>query len=234
MRILTLSDTHGLHHKIPSNWLKNDGDIKIDTIIHAGDISNIGKLDEIEDFCKWYDTLDFTNKIFIAGNHCWGFQRQPKEVAEIISKYPSITYLQDSSIIIDGVKIYGSPWQPEFYSWAFNLKRGKQIQEKWDMIDLDTDILCTHGPAYDILDECPDGRVVGCQDLLNTIQTKLNNMSVHVCGHIHGAYGFEHKHGKLFINASTLSERYTVAHKPILIDFNKETKEVNVIKQNDL
>mgnify|MGYP002477983239 CR=1 FL=1 len=50
---------------------------------------------------------------------------------------------------VEGLKIYGSPWQPEFYDCAFNLPRnGEQLEEKWNAIDVDTDILITHGPAY--------------------------------------------------------------------------------------
>jgi hypothetical protein len=100
-------------------------------------------------FCRWFNSLDqYKHKIFIAGNHDWGFQTHPEDVSDILKWYPNITYLQDSSVEIEGIKIYGSPWQPEFFQWAFNLQRGPEIQEKWDMIPLDTDILITHGPVY--------------------------------------------------------------------------------------
>ena len=49
----------------------------------------------------------------------------------------------------DNVRIYGSPWQPEFYNWAFNLPRnGEEMKARWDAIPDNTDILITHGPAY--------------------------------------------------------------------------------------
>jgi hypothetical protein len=28
------------------------------------------------------------------------------------------------------IKIWGSPWQPEFHNWAFNLPHGEKIKEK--------------------------------------------------------------------------------------------------------
>ena len=144
MKILTISDTHTKHNQIPLEWLE-----PADMIIHAGDISSMGSLREIENFCNWFDRLDqYDHKIFIAGNHDWGFQERPTEAMEIVNSYKTIKYLKDSSIVCDGVKIYGSPWQPEFFNWAFNLKRGAKLQEKWDLIPLDTDILITHGPAY--------------------------------------------------------------------------------------
>ena len=82
MKIIAISDTHNQHNKIPLKYLENTG---CDVLIHAGDVSGMGSLTEIENFCKWYHGLDFPNKIFIAGNHDWGFQTKPKEVAEIIS-----------------------------------------------------------------------------------------------------------------------------------------------------
>jgi len=54
--------------------------------------------------------------------------------------------VQDSSINIEGIKIYGSPWQPSYHDWAFNLERGEAIRKKWDLIPGDTDVLITHGP----------------------------------------------------------------------------------------
>lgn len=229
MKILALSDTHGLHNKIPLEWF-NVSDKENTILIHAGDISNMGHLNEIEAFCYWYDKLDFPHKIFCAGNHDFGFQNKPQEVAEILSKYPSITYLQDDFTIIDGVKIYCSPWQPEFFNWSFNLKRGQPLQNKWDLIPLDTDILITHGPVHGLVDMTPDGKFVGCENLLDTITTKLNNLKVHVCGHIHCAYGHTFKNGTQFINASTVNEMYMVTNKPILIDYDIELGTATIIE----
>ena len=213
MKILTISDTHTKHNQIPLEWLE-----PADVIIHAGDISSMGSLSEIESFCYWFDRLDqYDHKIFIAGNHDWGFQEKPEQVMEIVNSYKTIKYLKDSSVVCDGVKIYGSPWQPEFYNWAFNLKRGAKLQEKWDLIPLDTDILVTHGPAYGYGDFVPNGENVGCSNLLDTIITKVNP-KVHIAGHIHSGYGESFAHGTHFINAATLNESYMVTNKPIIFE----------------
>ena len=98
------------------------------------------------------------------------------------------------------------------------------------MIPLDTDILCMHTPVYGLVDMTPKGEFVGCEDLLNTIVTKLDNVLLTVSGHIHHSYGFVYKYGKTFVNASTVNERYMVANKPILIEFNKETREARVFQ----
>jgi Icc-related predicted phosphoesterase len=214
MKIITISDTHTKHNQIPLEWLE-----PADMIIHAGDISSRGSLWEIENFCYWFDKLDqYDHKIFIAGNHDWGFQNNYEGAMEIVRSYKTIKYLQDSSVVCDGVKIYGSPWQPEFHNWAFNLKRGAEIQEKWDMIPLDTDILITHGPAYGRGDFVLNGlENVGCKDLLYTIATKVNP-KIHIAGHIHSGYGESFAGNTHFINASTLNESYMVTNKPIIFE----------------
>ena len=214
MKIITISDTHTKHNQIPLEWLE-----PADMIIHAGDISSMGSLREIENFCYWFDKLDqYDWKIFIAGNHDWGFQKNYEGAMEIVRSYKTIKYLQDSSVVCDGVKIYGSPWQPEFHNWAFNLKRGAEIQEKWDMIPLDTDILITHGPAYGRGDFVLNGlENVGCKDLLYTIATKVNP-KVHIAGHIHCGYGESFAGNTHFINAATLNESYMVTNKPIIFE----------------
>jgi len=223
MKVLITSDTHGKHHEIPSEWLSNQNG-EIETIIHAGDISNMGRLTEIEDFCEWYDSLDFVNKIFICGNHDWGFEKNPNVVAEILSRFPSITYLQDSSITIGGVKIYGTPWQPFFFNWAFNLQRGEEIAEKWKFIDSDCDILISHGPVQGILDRCMDGSTPGCSDLLEKVR-EIKPICF-VSGHIHEAYGHELVDETHYFNASVLNHRYEMSNKPFVfeVDENKDFK----------
>jgi Icc-related predicted phosphoesterase len=228
MKILTISDTHGLHNRIPKSWL-----VPADIIIHGGDSTNRGYLTEIDEFCKWYNDLEgYNHKILIAGNHDFGFQDYPEKINEILAKYPNIIYLKDSSVIIDGVRFYGSPWQPTFFNWAFNLDRGLPILEKWKLIHDDASILITHGPPYELGDKTTNGLFVGCVDLLNEITNRLHDTKIHIFGHIHEGYGCFNKHNKLFINASTLNEDYKVTNKPILIEYDKENKTTKIINLN--
>ncbi|XP_014210072.1 metallophosphoesterase domain-containing protein 1 [Copidosoma floridanum] len=94
------------------------------------------------------------------------------------------TYLEDSEIIISGIKIYGTPWQPEFCKWAFNLPRGESCLSKWNMIPDDTDILVTHTPPVGHGDLCCSGVRAGCVDLLSTVQNRVKP-KYHVFGHVH-------------------------------------------------
>ena len=151
MKITFISDTHTKHKQI--THALTGGDV----LIHSGDISSMGYEHEIAQFCKWFNEIDnYNHKIFIAGNHDWGFQDNVEKVMQIVNSYKTITYLQDDWVEIDGVKIYGSPWQPRFHNWAFNADRGEDIQQHWNKIPTDSDILITHGPAYGFVD-----RVIG-------------------------------------------------------------------------
>jgi Icc-related predicted phosphoesterase len=203
MRFVALSDTHGKH-----NFDLPPGDV----LLHAGDVSSRGLKSEIQRFLDWFSSLDYTYKIFIAGNHDFFFEEAPKE--EIDAMIPdSLIYLNDSGVEIEGIKIWGSPIQPWFHDWAFNRKRGPEIQKHWDLIPTDSDIVITHGPAFGIHDRLVSGMPVGCEDLLPTLQRIAPK--VHLCGHIHEAYG-ERKVGEtLFLNASILNVRYEIANAPI-------------------
>jgi Icc-related predicted phosphoesterase len=215
MKILCFSDTHGLHEKILKKWLVN-----ADVLVFAGDITNVGRMFELSQFINWFASLKkYKHKIFIAGNHDWCFDRNYNTCINNLKDYPEIIYLQDQSVTIDGIKFYGTPHQPTFNNWAFNLNRGKNIREKWDLIPKDTNVLITHGPPYGIGDFVPyrGGEFVGCRDLLDTLIT-LPNLKANIFGHIHYSYGIVIKNNIQFINASTCNEEYNIINPPILIE----------------
>ena len=221
MKITFISDTHNKHEYLTSKAYDNilgSGDV----LVHAGDISMMGKTGEIKNFLDWFSNVDYTHKIFIAGNHDWGFEL----VSDIAPEYKekNVHYLFDSEVTINGVKFYGSPWQPEFFSWAFNLPRGEKLAEKWKMIPGNTDVLITHGPAKGMLDYTPGGEEVGCQDLFHRIMEV--QPKIHVCGHIHWAYGQKNFFGVEFLNASVLNERYQHENKPISVEFDIDEKKI--------
>ena len=209
MKIIAISDTHGKHQhlKLP----------KGDMIIHAGDISRTGLKSEVLDFLNWYGALDFPYKIFIAGNHDFYFEKESeKEIKNIIPK--DVIYLNDSGILIEGIKIWGSPIQPWFFDFAFNRKRGEEIAKHWELIPEDTDILVTHGPAFGVLDKTVVGKEVGCTDLLEYI--KKIKPKFHIAGHIHEAYGQVEIEGTNFINASVLNLNYRLVNEPVVFELD--------------
>ena len=210
--ITFISDTHTKHKHVTGEL--PGGDI----LIHCGDISNRGYMNEIKNFLEWFDGIKgYEHKIFIAGNHDFGFQDNPNLCAKLLQDYPTVTYLEDTSVIIDGIKIYGSPWQPRFYNWAFNVDRGWDIAQKWEKIPQDTDILITHGPLHGILDSTYTGQRVGCEDLYKKVMEI--KPKVHCSGHIHYDYGMKEIDGMTFINACCLGEDYMYQNGPITLDF---------------
>jgi Icc-related predicted phosphoesterase len=219
-KIVVISDTHGQHlgMQIP------DGDI----LIHCGDFCSHGRYIDALRFVNWFGTHPHKHKIFIAGNHDFGFQHLNTIAPEYIEK--GVNYLFDSSVEIDEIKFYGSPWQPEFYNWAFNLPRnGKELEEKWNNIPDDTDILITHGPAWGTLDTVVNRRDMnlGCEMLAKRLE--VVKPLIHSCGHIHTGYGYVEKNGTHFFNASILDERYRHNQKPFDITINLENKQIDII-----
>lgn len=131
-------------------------------------------------------------------------------------------YLEDESVFLLSdvsearpLHIYGSPWQPEFCDWAFNLPlNSAEIASKWAMIPDDVDVLVTHGPPHGILDRAVSGHLCGCPILLREIQQRIKPR-VHVFGHIHETYGAKFVENILYINASTCTFQYRPTNPPI-------------------
>jgi predicted phosphodiesterase len=209
MKIVCISDTHLRHLRYPIDVPE------CDLLIHSGDALARGSLDELKLFVPWFESLKAKHKIFVAGNHDGCFEKQRSMAEPLLPK--GVIYLQDSLVEIEGLKIYGSPWQPEFCNWSFNLVRGWPLRKKWEAVPAGIDILVTHGPPLGILDFSHFGNEhVGCADLrqeLARIKPKL-----HCFGHIHGAYGTASWANTLFVNASLCDESYVANHPPIVLE----------------
>ena len=181
MKIFAISDTHGRHEQvvIPKGT---------DMLIHAGDFSNaklpIMNSNEVNLFLIWLEQQPVKYKVIIAGNHDTSIESRLFTKKDF--KDRGIIYLEHESIEIEGIKIFGSPYTPEFHNWAFNRTRNK-LGRTWDSIPDDTDVLITHGPPKGILDSAQrdnnNHEHAGCSALLKKVlkvQPKL-----HIYGHIH-------------------------------------------------
>jgi len=229
-RFVCISDTHSLH-----NYIKTMP--KGDVLIHAGDFSNIGLPEDIDSLNTFLGSLPYQHKIVIAGNHDLTFHPESYEQTWmrfghpekydcqlVKAKLTNCTYLEDEAVEVLGFKIYGSPWQPWFYDWAFNLPRGPACQEKWSLIPNDIDILVTHGPPLGHGDLCKHGGRAGCVNLLDEIERRIKP-KYHVFGHIHEGYGITTNGQTIFVNASTCNSRYdrNNLNPPIVFDLpNKQ------------
>lgn len=155
-----------------------------DLLIVAGDICGYDKESEITDFANWASSQNYKNIIFIAGNHDNALMNySPSEIA------PRVHYLCDSEIIIDGNKIWGTPWTKWFHGInprckAFTMSSEKELRKKWALIPNDTNILVTHSPPYGILDRVEYiEENVGSPSLLERV--KQIKPKIHAFGHIH-------------------------------------------------
>jgi Icc-related predicted phosphoesterase len=219
MIIDCISDLHGYCPKL-------DGG---DLLIVAGDLTASDKPAQYNAFASWLMNQQYHKKIVISGNHdnyLVGLYAD-----EPICKH--FDYLCDSGTEFDGLKIWGSPWTRSFEGMnpackAFTLDTEEELAEKWALIPDDIDILVTHSPPSNVLDEV--GRFtksgiiqvnVGSSSLgykLCTIQPKL-----HVFGHVH-------EHGEktekvpmnsedtlICVNASHVNEHYKPVNPPIRV-----------------
>jgi len=241
LRFVCMSDTHSL-----TPHLKNpvpDGDV----FIHAGDFTRAGRPSEIVEFNAWLGKLPHKHKVVIAGNHelCFdpSLSKAPGIVArsghigtspsnqeesnlasdkaakcqDIKKELTNCTYLEDSSVEICGLKVYGTPHQPEYGGWAFNLARGQQCLNKWNLIPEGVDVLITHGPPLGFGDLTCTGVRAGCVELLHSVQRRIKP-KYHVYGHIHEGYGVRSDGKILFINASTCDINYIPSNPPVVFD----------------
>jgi Icc-related predicted phosphoesterase len=195
-----------------------------DVLIHAGDFTGRGSELHTVDFLKWFESQPYKYKLFISGNHDFLAEKEPFKFQQLVDEHaPSCTYLEDSSVSIEGYLFHGSPVSPEFCNWAFNRYRGIDIQRHWDLIPTDVDVLITHGPILGYGDKLSQhgsepGKHVGCEDLLNTINTRLKNLKLHGSGHIHEGAG-TYMHGNItVVSASVLDEQYRMRNKPVVVD----------------
>lgn len=213
MKIVCISDTHCQLDKIVDDL--PDGDV----LVHAGDLTYRGTLPEVSRELSILGSLTkkYKHILMVAGNHDFLFEKHP-QVARSICMENGILYMQDSSFMIDGINFWGSPYQPWFYDWAFNKRRGLDLERVWAQIPDNTNVLITHGPPRFHLETCPDGSEVGCLDLHNRIQY-LPVLRLHVFGHIHLSYGMEESiSGIKYVNASICTEEYKPTNLPIVVE----------------
>lgn len=208
MKIVVVSDTHGLHRelKLP----------KGDAIIHAGDITDYGTEKEVVDFLEWYEHLDFEYKIFIGGNHDIYLDEYPVDLLELLPS--NVVYLRNRFVEINGVKFWGSPVTPDFMDWAFG-KRREEMKEHWKYMPKEIDVLITHTPPYGILDKSSNWESLGCKDLL--VKVEELQPKYHIFGHIHASYGQLKKEGTEYINGSNIDSYKGLVNPPIVVEYKQ-------------
>jgi Icc-related predicted phosphoesterase len=182
-KIWHISDTHTYHRllTVPEG---------IDMVIFSGDSSNVRDLHineiEVRDFINWFKKLPIQHKVYVAGNHDVSVEANLVTKSDFTSV--GIIYIENTYVEIEGLKLFGSPFTPTFgANWAFNRSRQK-LGRFWEkVIDLDTDIIVTHGPPKFILDTGinldHNLEHCGCSGLFKRVK-KVKPKAV-LFGHIH-------------------------------------------------
>lgn len=208
MKIVATSDLHGNLPAIPS----------CDLLIIAGDICPLRSHDDTfqrrwlnSDFKRWLCSVPAKHIVGVAGNHDLIFEQRPDDV-------PALPwhYLQDSEVSIEGLRIYGMPWQRRFFDWAFNLDE-PELSAKYAAIPAGVDIVVSHGPAYGLGDRAPRQNAAGFEHTgSKAFLERVREIApwLVVTGHIHCDPGVWFRGKTIFVNASLLDNAYRVKHKP--------------------
>ena len=242
MKICCISDTHTKHDLIT---IPKD----IDILVHAGGFTWTGEFFEVRDFLTWFASRPARHKILVAGNHDMSLDKTHKrfnaDIRKMVLSWDGITYLEDEATKINGVKFYGTPWTPEFHGWGFNAVRDqdtpfypqmRKLAEVYSNIPSDTNVLICHGPVYDILDKVDDAwgdSRTGSVEMRN-ITTKLKNLKLYICGHIHESRGMQHADGEIcYANVSSLDRDYETMRPPIIFHLDDDVN-INKVEGYDI
>lgn len=208
-RLVLVSDTHDRYRCLSLP--------KGDIFIHAGDILMTARKlsptrgeEKLADFNDWLSTLNFKDKLVIAGNHDKPIELLGTEKTRHLLS--NATYLQNDCIQIDSLNIFGSPMSSG-HSKNDSFQSRKFVKETKEIINSPSmkkvDVLISHGPNFDI--------------------AGMLRPQLHVWGHAHHYYGiykpgeklWDYKFGGISVNASIMTTKYKPDNLPVVIDFVK-------------
>jgi hypothetical protein len=224
MVICAISDLHGTFPKsIPEcDLLIVAGDVCPDIFPGRQYARNYPRvqLAWFEDtFVPWAERQPCEFAVSTWGNHDWCGHLKPN------AEYDKLSVVSDGPIIINGVKLWLTPWSPTFMDWAWMTSHA-ELGRIYAKIPDDVDILVSHSPPYGMGDIYPNPDTgkrehVGSQALLYTIERI--RPSICVCGHLHGGHG-TYQHGDtVMYNVSILDEQYKLKYPVTEFEFGTNT-----------
>lgn len=224
MKIQLVSDLHkNLPHVSPCELLIIAGDITWEP--YGATLKQHEWIHR--EFAPWLAKLPAKHIVGIAGNHDQIFETDRHMVDWLKLKW---IYLEDDETVVEGLKIWGTPWTPHFCDWAFNADE-YTLERVFSFVPEDTDILISHGPPAGFLDVNKSGKHCGslaCLQTLKRVKPKL-----FVCGHVHEGYGYlpyKHEDGSIthLVNCSLVNSGYDAVNAPFA--FNYEDGNMTLVK----
>ena len=210
MRIVHMSDTHGntvTPCEIPTG----------EFFVHSGDFTRFGKEQEVREFAAFVGRLSHKHKIVVAGNHDAACEGDYRWTAQAF-RTQGVHYLQDSSVELEGVKFWGSPYTPVFRDWFFMVERGGPAKKKWSVIPEDTDVLVTHGPPYMKLDRGRSVLPLGCEELAKAVERVKPRL--HLFGHVHPTRGVVEDEYTVYVNSAACDGLNYLVEDPHVIEYD--------------
>lgn len=223
MIIDAISDLHGHYPKL-------DGG---DLLIVAGDLTKNDSPNQVNQFIVWACRQNYDRVLIIAGNHDNVLEHDHQsghtyECLPLPNTKSYVSFLCDAGTEFKGLKIWGSSWTKTFQGMnpkckAFTVDTEEELADKFSSIPHDVDILITHSPPHDLLDQTVWKEHVGSLYLRGALEYCFRPQ-LWVFGHIHESYGkTEYKTcstGKpcILVNASHVNEIYQPVNKPFRIE----------------
>lgn len=219
MLVCAISDTH------------NSFDFDVpdaDLLVHCGDISMSGTVQEFIDFNKWVGLVKkkFKYGIYLCpGNHDKLAQQNLHMAKSLVF---NARICVDELVQIEDKKIYLTPWVPTYGRWSFMAYEQELYDHYYRKIPEGLDLLVSHGPPAGILDVNRYGNSCGSKALLKIIEEMKQPPKAHAFGHIHVSHNLKggypinkqphEEFGCKFYNASIMSEEYYPEYKATMIE----------------
>lgn len=222
-RIAAISDLHGKFPEIE----------ECDILLICGDIvplhyqSNTIATESwyLSKFLPWCRDIKAKNVVFIAGNHEVAFEKIEQYLKTFFNNWKqfNIYYLNNETIEINGIKIFGTPYCKKFGNWAY-MKSPEELTAVFSEIPENIDILMSHdapklGNCGVITEGWNEGVDAGNVQLAQAIIDKKPKINVH--GHIHSS-----PRGPIQVNETTqvfnvsyLNEYYEPTHPVLYFDY---------------
>jgi len=195
MKILALSDLHGINPKTIHQYLEEN---KIDLIIIAGDITHFGPPELAKDILD--DIAAHKIPVIAVPGNC-----DPHTIHSHIENSKALN-LHAKTINIKGLSFCGlGGSNPTPFNTPLEFEENEIYKILKETIPDNITILITHAPPYGTqTDKLPNGEHVGSKSIRKIIEE--HQPKINICGHIHESRGEDRIGDTIIINPGESSK----------------------------